>query len=368
MKRIWTRWLPAAAVPAVIAVGVLAAGAAAVSPPPPATPEQVLALVASHSARQFSGTVEQKADLGLPSIPSQALAPATKSASLGSEAAILELLTTAHTARVYADGPTKLRVQVMDQLAERDAVRNGNDAWTFDSKTNEVTHTTLPAGTGSEPSPTAKAPVMTPDQLAQRFLAAAGPSTNVTLGQSAPVAGHSAYTLVLTPKTSGTLVSSVQIAVEAQTGLPLSVDVYAKGQKDPAFHSAFTKLDLGAPDASVFAFTPPAGATVKQQPAPTPKASAGTMPKSPSTASPKATPGTTPKSPESAPSWDTVLVVPAAKVPAGLLDQPLVKQLATPVAGGRLLSSSLVNILITNDGRVLAGAVPASTLLAKAAQ
>ncbi|WP_415856906.1 DUF2092 domain-containing protein [Sinomonas sp. G460-2] len=372
MKRIWTRWLPAAAVPAVVAVGVLAAGAVAVTPPPPATPEQVLALVASHAARQFSGTVEERADLGLPSIPAQALAPATKSSALGGEATLLELLTTAHTARVYTDGPTKVRVQIMDQLAERDAIRNGNDVWTFDSKTNEVTHATLPAGAGPEASATAKAPVMSPDQLAQRFLAAAGPSTNVALGQSASVAGHGAYTLVLTPKTAGTLVGSVQIAVEAQTGLPLAVDVYAKGQQDPAFHTAFTKLDLGAPDASVFAFTPPAGATVKEQPVPapattpkaTPGATPGTMPK----ASPAPKPSTGAKTPESAPGWDTVVVVPAAKIPAGFLDQPLVKQLATPVSGGRLLSSSLVNILITNDGRVLVGAVPASTLEAKAAQ
>ncbi len=344
------------------------------TPPAPSNPEQVLALVAGHTARQFSGTVEEKADLGLPSIPSQALGPASNSSSLGSAATILELLTTSHTARVYADGPTKLRVQVMDQLAERDAVRNGRDAWTYDSKTNTATHVVLPSGEsetkGSAPgtsAPTGAPSVaaLTPDQLAQRFLAAAGPSTNVTLGPATTVADHAAYTLVLTPKTSGTLVASVQISVESQTGLPLSVDVYAKGQSDPAFHTAFQKLDLHAPDASVFAFTPPSGATIKQEQLPAPKAGSGSAAKP--TASPKPTEharsGLT-----AAKSWDSVVVIPANKVPPGFTDSAIVKQLASPVADGRLLSSSLVNILITNDGRVIAGAVPAATLMAAAAK
>jgi outer membrane lipoprotein-sorting protein len=348
MKRIWTRWLPAAAVPAAIAVGVLAGGAVAETPPPPATPQQVLALAAGHTAQQFSGMVEEKTDLGLPSIPSQALAPATSSASLGSEAAILELLTTPHTARVYADGPTKLRVQIMDELAERDAVRNGNDVWTFDSKANAVTHTALPATHGNA-SPSA--PPVTPDQLAQRLLAAADSTTSIALGSPTSVAGHSAYTLVLTPKSAGTLVASVQIFVEAKTGFPLGVDVYAKDQPTPAFHSAFTQLDLAAPAASVFAFTPPPGATVKQEQAPAEKASHPTAPA---------------KQPVNGKGWDTIVTVPAGSVPAGLLDSPLLKQLATPVAGGRALSSSLVNVLVTNDGRILAGAVPLSALEAAA--
>jgi outer membrane lipoprotein-sorting protein len=306
-------------------------------------------LAAGHTAQQFSGIVEEKSDLGLPSIPSQALAPATSSATLGSEASILELLTTPHTARVYADGPTKLRVQVMDQLAERDAIRNGSDFWTFDSKANAVTHASLPAESSH---PSATAPPVTPDQLAQRFLAAAGSTTTVTLGPSTSLAGHSAYTLVLTPKSATTLVGSVHVLVEAKTGFPLGVDVYAKGQADPAFHSAFTQLELAAPAASVFAFAPPPGATVKEEQVPTGK--------SPAPAAPTAKPTVSGK------GWDAVVVLKAGSSAATLLDSPLLKQLATPVAGGRALSSSLVNVLLTSDGRILAGAVPLSTLEAAA--
>lgn len=359
-QRRWLRWIPAAAVPAVVAVGVLASGATAGSPPPPATPSQVLSLVAGHTAQAFSGTMEERTDLGLPSIPGQALSAAKGSSSLGSEAALLDLLTAAHTANVYADGPTRQRVQVIDQLAERDAIRNGADAWTYDSSTNAVTHAVLPAGTAGSPEATASAAPLTPEQLAQRLLAAAGPSTDVSLGDPATVAGHSAYTLVLTPKASATLVAQVRIAVEAQTGMPLAVDVFAKGQSDPAVHAAFTKLDLAAPDQSVFAFTPPPGAKVTEKtlPAPAGKAAAN---KAPSSAAPQAAPTHAPR------GWDAVVTIPADKVPAGFADQPLVKQLATPVAGGRVISSSLFTVLLAADGRVLAGAVPASALEAAAA-
>jgi len=299
--------------------------------------------------------------MGLPSIPSQALGPATNSSSLGSEASLLELLTTPHTARVYADGPTKQRVQIMDQLAERDAIRNGSDVWTFDSKTNTATHAVLPSGSAGGMNQGKSAPAVSPDQLAQRFLAAADATTAVTLGPSASVAGHSAYTLVLTPKSAGTLVGSVHVLVEAKTGFPLGVDVYAKDQADPAFHSAFTQLDLAAPDASVFAFTPPPGATVKQEQVPT---------ESPKAERPKtASPGINPTKPVvSGKGWDAVVLVPASSAPSGILDSPLLKQLATPAAGGKAISSSLVNVLITNDGRVLAGAVPLATLEAAAAK
>ncbi|WP_369047045.1 LolA family protein [Sinomonas sp. P10A9] len=358
VNRRWVRWIPAAAVPAVVAIGLLASGATAVSPPPPATPAQVLALAAGHSARQFSGTLEETADLGLPAIPGQALGAAKGSSTLGSEAALLELLTVPHTAKVYADGPARIRVQVMDQLAERDAIRNGSDAWTYDSAANTVTHVTLPAGS-AETAPGTLA--MTPEKLAQRFLAAADASTDVSLGAPTAVAGHSSYTLVLTPKASGTLIARVKIAVEAQTGLPLAVDVFAKGQQAPAFNAAYTQLDLKAPDASVFAFSPPPGAKITEQQLPASPGAASQAQKDHPQKDPSQKPAAgTPQ------GWDAVVVIPKDKVPAGFTDQPLVKQLSTPAAGGRVISSSLFTVFLADDGRVLAGAVPASTLEAKA--
>jgi hypothetical protein len=56
-------------------------------------------------------------------------------------------------------------------------------------------------------------------------------------------------------------------------------------------------------------------------------------------------------------------------VPAALDSNPTFLRLTQPApAGGRALSTSIVNVLRTGDGRVLAGAVPMSRLEALAAQ
>ena len=83
MSRAWMRWLPAAAVPAVIAAGVLAGSIPvwAGDPLPERTPAQVIALWTEHGTHQFSGTLEQISELGLPELP--ATGPSSGPASAG---------------------------------------------------------------------------------------------------------------------------------------------------------------------------------------------------------------------------------------------------------------------------------------------
>jgi hypothetical protein len=49
-------------------------------------------------------------------------------------------------------------------------------------------------------------------------------------------------------------------------------------------------------------------------------------------------------------------------------DTSILSQLTTPVEGGHVLQTTMLTVLITDDGRVLAGAVPVDSLLAAAAQ
>ena len=95
-------------------------------------------MIGRHQTKSFSGTVEQSSELGLPDVPQ--VGP-TSGAGTGS---LAELLTGPHSARVYVDGSTKARIQVMDRMAERDAVRHGNELWLSNSKDNTATHVTLP--------------------------------------------------------------------------------------------------------------------------------------------------------------------------------------------------------------------------------
>jgi hypothetical protein len=194
-------------------------------------------------------------------------------------------------------------------------------------------------------------------------------STDVAVRGDVDVAGRAAYNLVLTPRSQGTLVESVAVAVDGENGLPLSVEVRARGQQEPAFRTAFTSLQLGAPDAALFNFTPPPGATVKEQAVP--QSGFGKLDKD------RKTPAAAGKAPSVTGSgWETVVGFPARASAAGaggpsadtLLNDPLLRQATVTVSGGRAISTSLLNVLLTDDGRIFVGSVPLERLQAAAAR
>jgi hypothetical protein len=183
-------------------------------------------------------------------------------------------------------------------------------------------------------------------------------------------------------------VDSVAIAVDGDSGLPLGVEVKARGQAEPAFSVAYTSLTLEAPDAAIFNFTPPPGATVEEIPVPDHKAAAA-LPPSDAAAKAAKRPTVT------GTGWASVLEFPAGAMalpgqaqpqdgapdpatanplqpdpsdPAGTRSgaAALLEQAAVTVPGGRLVSTSLVNVLILDDGRILAGSVPLERLQAAA--
>jgi outer membrane lipoprotein-sorting protein len=363
--------MPAAFVPAVIAGAVVLAplSAGALTPLPDKTPAEVLAMAASHQVHALSGKIDQDSELGLPQLP-------RGSATSGPGATtFLELLGSSHTARVYADGPTKVRVQVMDELAERDFVRNGSEAWLYNSRDNTATHVTgleMLKRHGMKHDVGTRQGSPTPEALAQRLLAAADSSSTVVLGPEVRIAGRSAYQLVLTPKTSNTLVASAAVYVDGETGLPLGAEVKARNQQEPAFKVAFTELELSAPDAALFQFTPPEGAKVEEIGLASDMPVSPDAKLSPDSRLPVPKPGHT--SPDAYPGgarmtgsgWETVVELPAAPIRQVLDSTPLLAQAAVPVAGGRLLSTSLLNILLTDDGRAFVGSVPVERLQAVA--
>lgn len=305
----------------------------------------------------LSGTLQQSSDLGLPQLPS--VGP---TATQG-PASVMELLSGSHTVRVYLDGPAKARFQVMDMLAERDLVRNGNDLWLYNSADNSAAHMTMPAepARAAAPRATPTPGAITPDVVAQHFLAAVGPTTDVTVGDGTTVTGRTAYQLVIKPRSTGTLVDSVTIAVDSASGLPLGVEVRARGQAAAAFSLAFTDVSLSAPDAALFSFTPPRGAAVEEKATPQPRTLPGKTGQAPQV---KATGG---RPTVTGTGWDAVIAMPSGTVPADVRSAPMVAQLTQPVAGGRAVTTSLVTVLMLDDGRVFAGMVPLERLQAAAA-
>ncbi|GAB2913180.1 sigma-E factor regulatory protein RseB domain-containing protein [Rhodococcus aerolatus] len=341
------RWAVPVAVAAVVAGGAAlgsGTGSAAPSDLAPRTAQELLTDLASAAPQPLTGTVTETSDLGLPALPASA------TGTLGP----LTLATGTNTLRVATDGADASRVALVGQLAEYDVVRTGTDLWTWSSETSTATRTTLPARTG-EQTPPDGVPT-TPAEAAAQVLSRIDPTTEVGVDDAVVVAGRAARQLVLVPRDAGTLVGSVRIAVDAQTSIPLRVQVTARGAAAPALDVGFTDLTLGAPDPALLTFTPPPGATVTERTVPT--AGAGRR----GAAAPAAP--TTIGS-----GWTAVTVLTGGdpKAADGAPGpSPLLDQLTTRVPQGRLLSTALVSVLLTDDGRVLVGAVPPAALQAAA--
>lgn len=251
--------LPVGVVAVVAAGTALAPSLASASPALPAISAQaLLTKLATSKVQAYSGTVNVTTNLGLPALP-----------DLGGGANPMSLLSGTHVVQVAVNGPDKQRIGLLDRASEYDLIHNGQQLWIYDSDQNAVEQGTLPAkpgrGNGAQDqgrSPLGKVP-LTPAQAVQQIIAAVTPTTGLAVAGNQSVAGQAAYTLVVTPKVSGSLISRVEIAVDAQNGAPLSFAIYSSNAPaTPVFQIAFTSVSFAAPADSRFEFTAPAGAKV----------------------------------------------------------------------------------------------------------
>jgi outer membrane lipoprotein-sorting protein len=250
--------VPAAAV--VVAGGVIAGlqiPTAQASPALPArTPAQLLAQVSTDAkVPPLTGTVVETTSLGLPQLP-QTHNPTSLSS----------LLTGSHTVKVYYQDAQHFRLAVPQSLSETDVIRNGNTLWLWESTRNTVTEVSWPKNAlrhAAEQPPGIS--VLTPQQAADQVLKSVGQTTKVSVQANVLVAGEPAYQLVLAPKDSRSLIDRVTIAIDGKYGVPLRVQVFAKGATSPAFQVGYTQLSFVAPAAANLTFTPPPGATVDKK-------------------------------------------------------------------------------------------------------
>lgn len=216
--------------------------------------------VGTSPARAISGTVKLSIDIGLPKLP-----------KLGTDGGAdpLRLLSGDHLIRVVADAPDgeqRERVALLDTMSEYDLYRDDSDLWMWDSTKQLARHSSVDAL--SE----ALLAFASPAELAKTFTGPAAIKTAVfdtdySSEQSTRVAGRDCYVVRITPNSPGTTVGAVRIAVDAATGVPMSVTVYPVGSSKPAIKAEFESLSYRA-DPAELRFTPPPGATVVEETTP----------------------------------------------------------------------------------------------------
>lgn len=388
MNRTLARWT----VPAVAGVAVVAAvtiptlASADPADLPDRTPSELVAAIAEAEPVPMSGSAVYTARLGLPEIP----------AELTGGADPLNLLSGSSTIRMWTDAESRSRVSLLGATSEYSVVTDGAEAWTYSSGSHEVTHLTLGPETrlrlaeAEEEQAAAEAAgtVPTPQELAQDALARAEEHSDVTVVDPVVVAGRDAYQVVVTPTDAGTLVDRIVIAVDGETLVPLSVQVWSTEATDaPAVELAYTDVSFAAPSDAALTFSVPSGAEVTEKVVELGEGDVsshgtGELPEGTTvTGEGFATvveregvdiEGLISGDPEAI--ADELDDSPFGGGPGGDLagefaggsdldTAALYEQLTTPVDGGRLLSTTLLSVLITDDGRVLVGAVPSQTLL-----
>ena len=242
---------------AVVATAAVIAGleipAAQASPVLPArTPAQLLAEISGAAKLPpLTGTVVETTSLGLPQLP-----------QAGSPTSLTSLLTGSHTVKVYYQDASHFRLAVPQPESETDFISDGAKAWLWDSTSDSVTEFTGLAARGKHVEKQPPVPVLTPQQAADQVLKAVGKTTLVSVQDNVMIAGEPAYQLDLAPKDHRSLIGRVAIAIDARYGMPLRVEVFAKGATSPAFQVGYTALQFAAPAPANFAFTPPPGASV----------------------------------------------------------------------------------------------------------
>lgn len=331
----------AGVVAGVVGLGVSAMPAGAGPSPdlPEVTAQSLVESVLTAKPGAFGGTVEATNNLGLPAI-----------------AGVPQLADGAHSARMWTDGDGRMRLALPDGQSEQTIVDDGTTTWTWNSSKSEVTKVVHGPEAQSSQEQSPGDPVST----ARELVAEIEKFSDVKVDGTARVANRPAYELVLEPKpTEKTVLREVRVAVDSEMRIPLRVAVYTNGTNAPAAQVGFSDMNAGPQDPALFKFTPGAGVKVVEGK----KEQAEHHVKSAEEAIASATPQIF------GDGWDTVVGV---RIPADQLQQipaegrGLVDKIMKPVSGawgsGKLFTAKVGNILLADDGRVLAGAVPEQVL------
>jgi hypothetical protein len=220
------RWAVVAAVTLVL-VSVPAVVAALPSARESIDPARLRALVLASADRPYQGYAESSGSLALPELPNLA------------DVAALFAGTT--RMRAWYAGQDRYRFDVIGTAGEHDVYRLPDGEYTWDYGANTLTEL---IGEPSVRLP--RAGDLLPPELARRVLRAAKNDPVTTL-PARRVAGVDASGLRLVPADPDTTIGQVDLWADPASGLPVRVEVTARGQQVPILSTEFQQVDQTTP-------------------------------------------------------------------------------------------------------------------------
>lgn len=195
-------------------------------------PDALRRLVLASASKPYQGYVQSRGRIGLPSLPQVS----DVAALLGGTSYV----------RAWYAGPRSWRVALVEPTGERDVYQTESATYVWDFAANMLTGVH-----GDPPVRVPWAADVVPPELARRLLAGAGAGDRLTPLGSRRVAGVVAAGLRLTPANPDTTVGRVDVWADPRTGLPVRVDVAARGAAEPVFTTRFLDLAQRRPDPDV---------------------------------------------------------------------------------------------------------------------
>lgn len=231
---------------AAIAVGTTIAIAAAGSGPVPPPMPLANAIHAALSAKQVPGI---SADIKF-----------TNHLISSSEILGSDPLLSGASGRIWLS-KDHLRLELQGGNGDANIVAGNGSWWAYDPSSNTVYEGKLPAASAKHKDRARPDRLPTVAQI-QAQLNHLMQHLGISGAAPTDVAGRPTYTVTVSPKSSGGLLGSVQLAWDALRGVPLRFAVYAHGDSTPVIELEATGISYAPVDSSVFKISPPSGAKV----------------------------------------------------------------------------------------------------------
>jgi outer membrane lipoprotein-sorting protein len=156
-----------------------------------------------------------------------------------------------------------VRLEAQTRRGDTLVVSDGETLWVYSSNDTTAAEYSLPVHDKGSKTADATAPLDFSAKI-QGMIEELAPTASLEVA-TARVAGRDAYVLVLTPTAENTVFGSAQIAFDAEHWLPLRLQVFAESGDDPVLFAGFSRVSFDPVDATLFAFSPPAGVTVEKK-------------------------------------------------------------------------------------------------------
>ena len=241
-RQAWLRWAAVSCGTAALCALPVIAGALPV-PQSPVSAAVLRARILASAHVPYQGYAESTVSLGLPTLP-----------DLKGVSMLLNGTTDQYT---WYRSPAHWRAEVSTPAGEDDTYQAGAVTYRWNYSSNLLTKIV-----GSEPVRLPRAADLLPPALGRRLLALGAGSGRISRLPSRQIAGTAAAGLQVRATDPRTTIAAVDIWADPATGLPVAVQVFARGTARPVVTSEFLQLSESRPAMSVVTPHPAPGVGV----------------------------------------------------------------------------------------------------------